>query len=432
MFLRYKRQLCFANFAPINDTENNQMAKIADINQIRNLFPALNQKVNSRELVYLDNGATSQKPKQVTDMVNMMNSGINGNIHRAVHELSSKTTELYESAREEVRSFINAAQREEIIFTSGTTASINLVAASFGNRFLKEGDSVLISEAEHHSNIVPWQLICESKGANLKVLPVDDNGHWRMDLLDNLLDNTVKIIAVSHVSNVLGLINPVEEIISIAHSKGIPVMVDGAQSIVHLKTDVREMDCDFYVFSGHKLYGPTGTGVLYGKRELLEEMPPWMGGGDMVDTVTFEKTTYAPLPLKFEAGTPNFIGASALAEAIRFVNSIDRAFLENQEHNIISYMTEELQKINGLRLYGIDGRRISLFSFTIEGVHPSDLAMIMDKMGIALRSGQMCAEPLMRRFGEEAMLRASFAAYNTIEEAEYFIASLKKAVGMLT
>ncbi len=408
------------------------MNKTADINDIRKLFPALEQSVNSKKLVYLDNGATAQKPQQVTDLVNLMNSGINGNIHRAVHELSSKTTELYENSREEVRLFLNAAHREEIIFTSGTTAAINLVAASFGDKFLKRGDAVLISEAEHHSNIVPWQLICEKKGALLKVLPVDDCGHWRMDMLDALLDENVKIVSVSHVSNVLGLINPVEELISMAHSRGIPVMVDGAQSVVHLNIDVQKMDCDFFVFSGHKLYGPTGTGVLYGKRELLEEMPPWMGGGDMVETVTFEKTTYAPLPLKFEAGTPNFIGAAALARAVMFVNSLDKEFTQKQEHAVVNFMVEELSKIEGLKLYGTQGDRISLFSFTIDGVHPADLAMIMDKMGIALRSGQMCAEPLMRRYGVEAMLRASFAVYNTLEEAEYFITSLKRAIKMLS
>lgn len=408
------------------------MNKIADINQIRSLFPALEQSVNSKTLVYLDNGATAQKPKQVIDLVNMMNSGVNGNIHRAVHELSSKTTELYEDSREAIRQFINAAYREEIIFTSGTTASINLVAASYGGKYLRKGDSVLVSEAEHHSNIVPWQLICESKEANLRVLPVDENGNWRMDMLDNLLDRSVKIVSVSHVSNVLGLINPVEELIFKAHAKGIPVLIDGAQSIVHIETDVRKLDCDFYVFSGHKLYGPTGTGVLYGKREILDSMPPWMGGGDMVETVTFEKTTYAPLPLKFEAGTPNFIGAAAMLEAIRFVESIDKKFLENTERSIVEYMTEELLKIEGLRLYGMGESRISLFSFTVSGAHPSDLAMIMDKMGVALRSGQMCAEPLMKRYGVESMLRASFAAYNTIEEAKYFITSLKRAIKMLS
>ncbi|PKO97538.1 MAG: cysteine desulfurase [Bacteroidetes bacterium HGW-Bacteroidetes-7] len=405
---------------------------MSDIETIRSLFPALEQTVNSRKLVYLDNGATAQKPKQVIDMVNLMNSGVNGNIHRAVHELSSKTTELYEESREVTRKFMNAAQREEIIFTSGTTASINLVAVCYGGKHLKKGDSVLISEAEHHSNIVPWQMICQSKEANLRVIPVDENGHWRMDMLDNLLDSSVKIVSVSHISNVLGLINPVEELIFKAHAKGIPVLIDGAQSIVHIETDVRKLDCDFYVFSGHKLYGPTGTGVLYGKREILDSMPPWMGGGDMVDTVTLEKTTYAPLPLKFEAGTPNFIGAAAMAEAIRFVESIDRKLLDKMEQSIVDYMTEELLKIDGLRLYGRGDSRISLFSFTVNGAHPSDLAMIMDKMGVALRSGQMCAEPLMRRFGVEAMLRASFAAYNTIEEAEYFIASLKRAIKMLS
>jgi cysteine desulfurase/selenocysteine lyase len=407
------------------------MAIIDRIEELRGQFPALGQKVNGKNLIYFDNGATAQKPFCVSDLVNKMNTGVNGNIHRAVHELSARSTELYETAREEIRSFINAGKREEIIFTSGTTASLNLVASSFGEKFLGAGDTVLITESEHHSNIVPWQLICERKGANLKVIPLDETGKWEMDALLKLLESDVKIVSVTHISNVLGLINPVGELIKIAHERGIPVMVDGAQGIVHSKVDVQEMDCDFYAFSGHKLFGPTGTGVLYGKSKLLEQMPPWMGGGDMVNTVTFEKTTYADLPLKFEAGTPNFIGAAGLGEAVKFVRNISGPFVQSHEKQLVNFMNEGLSSIEGLRIYGVGENKIPLFSFSVEGVHPTDLAMLLDKMGIAVRSGMMCAEPLIRRFNQSGMLRASLAVYNTIEEAEYFLTSLRRAIEML-
>ncbi len=408
------------------------MESIKNINEIRSLFPALNQKVNGKDLVYFDNGATTQKPLCVIDLINRMNSGVNGNIHRAVHELSARSTELYEGARSDIQKFINAREREEIIFTSGTTASINLVANSFCQKFLKKGDAVIVTEGEHHSNIVPWQLACERSGAQLRVLPVDENGVWMLEKLSEILDNKVKIISVAHISNVLGVLNPVSEVIDIAHKNGIPVLVDGAQGIVHSKVDVQMMNCDFYAFSGHKVYGPTGTGILYGKREILDSMPPWMGGGDMVGTVSFDKTTYADLPLKFEAGTPNFIGAAALGEAVRFVESIDNEFLKSHELNIVNYLKEKLSAINGLKVYGYSPDKIPLFSFTVDGVHPTDIAMLMDKMGIALRSGMMCSEPLMNKFGVNGMLRASLAMYNTIDEAEYFIASLKKSVKMLS
>lgn len=408
------------------------MESLKNINEIRTLFPALNQRVNGKDLVYFDNGATSQKPGCVIDIVNRMNSGLNGNIHRAVHELSARSTELYEGARSDIQKFINAREREEIIFTSGTTASINLVANSFCQKFLKNGDAVIVTEGEHHSNIVPWQLACERSGAQLRVLPVDENGAWMLGKLPELLDDRVKIIAIAHISNVLGIINPVREVIGIAHKRGIPVLVDGAQGIVHSKVDVQELDCDFYAFSGHKVYGPTGTGILYGKRDMLDSMPPWMGGGDMVGTVSFEKTTYADLPLKFEAGTPNFIGAAALGEAVRFVRSVDEEFLKSHESKIVGYLKEKLSSINGLKVYGSSPDKISLFSFTVNGVHPTDIAMLMDKMGIALRSGLMCSEPLMSKFGVTGMLRASLAMYNTIDEAEYFIESLKRSVKMLS
>jgi len=408
------------------------MELIKNISEIRELFPALKQSVNGKDLVYFDNGATAQKPISVIEFINKMNSGLNGNIHRAVHELSARSTELYEEARSEIQTFLNAKEREEIVFTSGTTASINLVANSFCQKFLNKGDAIIITEAEHHSNIVPWQMACERSGAELRVLPVDDKGVWKLEKLPEILGSKVKIISVAHISNVLGIINPIKDLIGIAHKKGIPVLIDGAQGIVHTRVDVQELDCDFYVFSGHKLYGPTGTGVLYGKREILDKMPPWMGGGDMVGTVSFEKTTYAELPLKFEAGTPNFIGAAAFGEAVRFVQTIDNEFLKNHEDEMVNYLLEKLATIEGLKLYGLAPNKIPLFSFTVEGVHPTDLAMLMDKMGIALRSGQMCSEPLMTKYGVTGMLRASLAMYNTLEEAEYFIESLRRSVKMLS
>jgi len=407
------------------------MMNISSVSKIREHFPALKQKVNGKDLVYLDNAATAHKPIGVIELLNEMNSRINGNIHRAVHELSSRATDLYESARDDIREFINAQEREEVIFTSGTTASINLVANSFSQAFIKRGDSILISGAEHHSNIVPWQMACERIGATLKIIPVDNEGNWEMKTLDSLLDSTVKLIAVAHISNILGITNPVEELISKAHSLGIPVLLDGAQGIVHQKVDVQKLDCDFYAFSGHKLYGPTGIGVLYAKRKFLDEMPPWMGGGDMVATVTFKKTTYAQPPLKFEAGTPNFIGASGLGEAVRFLSEIDSTAINDNELQIVEYMNRELEAIEGLRLYGCSKNKIPLFSISVEGAHPSDMAMILDKMGIAVRTGQMCSEPLLDRYNVTSLLRASFGIYNTLEEASYFVASLKKVISML-
>ncbi len=407
------------------------MEKISSVFEIRKHFPALEQQVNGKKLVYLDNGATAHKPHSVIDLINKMNSRTNGNIHRAVHELSAQTTALYEAARGDIQKYLNATHPEEIIFTSGTTASINLVAYSFASKFLNRGDSILISEAEHHSNIVPWQMACDMRGTKLKVLPIDDCGNWILESLDKVLDNSVKLVAVSQISNVLGIINPIESVIAKAHSLGIPVLIDGAQGVVHTKVDLKKLDCDFYAFSGHKLYGPTGIGVLYGKKDLLESMPPWMGGGDMVDSVTFKKTTFAPLPLKFEAGTPNFIGAAALGEAIRFMNQIDLEAVSTYEKEIVMFLTEELAKIEGVKAYGVSDKKIPLFSFTVKGAHPSDLAMIMDKLGIALRSGLMCAEPLMQRFGTESMLRASFGMYNTMEEAKIFLEGLKRALKML-
>ena len=405
------------------------------LQEIRDMFPALSRKVYGKDLVYLDNAATSQRPQAVIDLWNEITSHSNANIHRAVHRLADEATQAYEGARDAVREFINAEFREEVIMTSGTTASINLVAFSFGEAFVSEGDEVIVSAVEHHSNIVPWQLMCERKGAVLKVLPVDDDGHLMVENLPDLLTDRTKIVAISHISNVLGILNPVKDIINICHSRGIPVLVDGAQGIVHCKVDVQDLDCDFYAFSGHKLYAATGTGVLYGKKKWLDAMPPYMGGGEMVGTVTFEKTTYAPLPMKFEAGTQNFASTATLKPAIDVANKLnDNKLVENLD-SIRDYLLDYFRKDERIRLYGVprgtNEEKIPLFSFSVKGVHHEDLALILDKMGVAVRSGQMCAEPLMDRFGVTGMLRVSFAPYNTLEEAEYFVKCLNKAIDML-
>ena len=408
---------------------------MARIEEIRTLFPALSRKVYGKDLVYFDNAATSQRPRSVIDMWTKITSESNANIHRAVHRLADEATQAYEQARDSVRTFVNARSREEIIFTSGTTAAVNLVAFSFGEAFVKEGDEVVVTEAEHHSNIVPWQMMCKRKGAVLKVLPVDDSGHLRTEMLDEILSDRTRIMAVTHISNVLGLINPVKEIIEKCHASGIPVLIDGAQGVVHSKVDVQDLDCDFYVFSGHKLYAATGTGVLYGKKELLDEMPPYMGGGEMVGTVSFEETTYAPLPMKFEAGTQNFASAATLKSAIEFTNLLNDNKLVDELDKIRDYLLDYLRSDERITLYGVprgtNEEKIPLFSFTVKGIHHEDLALILDKMGIAVRSGQMCAEPLMDRFGVTGMLRVSLAPYNTLQEAEYFVKCLDKAITML-
>ena len=402
---------------------------------IRELFPTLSRKVYGKDLVYFDNAATSQRPQAVIDEWNRISSESNANIHRAVHRLADEATQAYEQARDAVKEFLNAEAREEIVFTSGTTAAVNLVAFCFGEAFVKEGDEVIVTEAEHHSNIVPWQMMCRRKGAILKVLPIDDSGHLRVEMLDDILTERTRIMAVTHISNVLGIINPVKDIIEKCHSKGIPVLVDGAQGAVHCKVDVRDLGCDFYVFSGHKIYAATGTGVLYGKREWLDRMPPYMGGGEMVGTVSFEETTYAPLPMKFEAGTQNFASAATLKPAIELVNLLSDNKLEDYNNKIRDYLLEYFLSDERIRLFGVprgpSEEKIPLFSFVVEGVHHEDLALILDKMGIAVRSGQMCAEPLMDRFGVTGMLRASLAPYNTMEEAEYFVKSLNRAIDML-
>ena len=405
------------------------------VNEIREMFPALSRKVYGKDLVYFDNAATSQRVRTVLDEWNRISAESNANIHRAVHRLADEATQAYEAARDAVKGFLNASAREEIVFTSGTTAAINLVAFCFGEAFVSEGDEVVVTEAEHHSNIVPWQMMCRRKGAVLKVLPVDDHGHLKVEMLDEILTDRTRIMAVTHISNVLGIINPVKEIIEKCHAKGVPVLVDGAQGAVHCRPDVQEMDCDFYVFSGHKLYAATGTGVLYGKRKWLDAMPPYMGGGEMVGTVTFAETTYAPLPMKYEAGTQNFASMATLKQAVEFIGLLDDSSLVEYGDKVRDYLLDYFLKDERIRLFGAPrgtyDEKIPLFSFVVNGVHHEDLALILDKMGIAVRSGQMCAEPVMDRFGVTGMLRVSLAPYNTMEEAEYFVKCLNRAIDML-
>ena len=403
------------------------------LSEIRSQFPILSHTVYGKPLVYLDNAATAQRPQAVVDLWQKLALEENANIHRAVHHLAAQATDAYEGARDAVKEFLNAASREEIVFTSGATASMNLVAFSFGEAFIHEGDEVIVSVAEHHSNIVPWQMLCERKKAVLKVLDIRENGVLAVESLEKLISQRTKIVAISHISNVLGLVNPVREIVQICHKNGVPVLIDGSQGIVHEPVDVQALDCDFYAFSGHKLYAATGTGVLYGKKKWLDAMPPYMGGGEMIATVRFSGTTYAPLPEKFEAGTQNFNGAPTLVPAMDLVKAM-RADAEAQKEQeaILDYVYKHLTEDERIVLYGTDrAAKIPLFSFAVKGAHHEDLALILDKMGIAVRSGQMCAEPLMDRLGVTGLLRASFAPYNTLEEAEYFIKSLDKAINML-
>ena len=404
------------------------------VEDVRKQFPGLSGTVYGKPLVYLDNAATIQRPASVIDKWTDLSVNHNANLHRAVHKIAAEATDEYESARDAVRTFLNAGSRKEIIFTSGATASINLVAFCFGEAFVRPGDEIIVSESEHHSNIVPWQMMCERKGAVLKVLPVDDDGHLRIDLLEVLLTDRTRLCCVAQISNVLGIINPVKEIVNICHSKGCLVLVDGAQGVVHTGADVRDMGCDFYVFSGHKVYAAPGTGVLYGRRELLEKMPPYMGGGEMIATVKFSGTTYAPLPGKYEAGTQNLAGTPTLKPALEMAEALKDKDLTEYGEKVRDYVLDALLSDERIRLFGVPRgtfNKIPLFSFTVRGAHHEDLALLLDKMGIAVRSGQMCAEPLMDRYGVTGMLRASFAPYNTLEEAEYFIKSLGRAISML-
>lgn len=404
------------------------------VNEIRQMFPLLSRQIYGKQLVYFDNAATSQRPQSVLDLWNRLSTQSNANIHRGIHRLSEEATAEYENTRDYVRQFLNAQHREEIVFTAGTTAAINLVAFSFGEAFVGEGDEVIVSEVEHHSDIVPWQMMCQRKKAVLKVLKVDDSGHLMVDSLNSLITERTKIVAVTQISNVLGIVNPIDRIVEICHSKGVPVLVDGAQGIVHHGMDVTKTDCDFYAFSGHKIYAATGVGVLYGKKKWLDKMPPYMGGGEMISTVKFSGTTYAPLPEKFEAGTQNFTGVPTLRPAIEMALMMRDKSLTKYCDGVKEYLMEELLKDERITLYGVPSsmeEKIPLFSISVKGAHHEDLALILDKMGIAARSGQMCAEPCMDRFGVTGMLRLSLAPYNTMEEAEYFIKSLDKAVKML-
>ncbi|MBR5075352.1 MAG: SufS family cysteine desulfurase [Bacteroidales bacterium] len=406
-----------------------------NVKEARELFPILSTSVYGKPLVYLDNAATAQRPSTVVSKWEQLVSSSNANIHRAVHKLAADATEEYEKARDSVRAFLNAEHREEIVFTSGATASINLVAFSFGEAFVTEGDEVIVSTAEHHSNIVPWQMMCQRKKAVLKVLDVEENGEILPESLEKLISQRTKIVAISHISNVLGLVNPAREIARVCHKYGVPVLIDGAQGIVHGKVDVRDMDCDFYAFSGHKLYAATGTGVLYGKKKWLDVMPPYMGGGEMIHTVSFAGTTYAGLPAKYEAGTQNLNSAPTLIPAIDFAQeAAGSPEILAEQAAIKEYILDAFSKDGRIHLYGVPRRtdaKIPLFSISVEGAHHEDLALLLDKMGIAVRSGQMCAEPLMDRYGVTGMLRASFAPYNTLQEAEYFIKCLNKAIEML-
>ena len=405
--------------------------EIIDLQKIRSDFPILSREVNGKPLVYFDNGASSQKPKQVIDVISHYYEYEHSNIHRGIHTLSQEATNAYEDARKTLQHFINAKHDHEIIFTAGTTGSINLVASSFGKKYLKEGDEIIISTMEHHSNIVPWQMICEEKGAILKVVPINDEGEFLMEEFKDLLSEKTKLVAVTHVSNTLGTINPVKEIIEKSHANGALVLIDGAQSIPHTKVDVQELDCDFYVFSGHKMCGPTGVGILYGKEDILNELPPYQGGGDMIKTVTFEKTTYNSLPHKLEAGTPNIAGGIGLAAAAKYMNEIGIDKIEAYEHELLTYATQQIKQIDGVRIIGEAENKASVLSFLVDGTHPSDIGMIVDKLGIAIRTGHHCTEPLMNRFNIPGTARASFAFYNTIEEIDIFITALKRAIKML-
>ena len=402
-----------------------------DVEKIREEFPILHREVYGKPLVYLDSGATAQKPRTVIETVDRLHRELNANIHRGVHFLSEEATVLYEAARERIAAFVGAAEKEEIVFTAGATASLNTVAYAWGDAFVGAGDNILVSEMEHHSNIVPWQMLAERKGAEIRVLPFDEAGALRTDLLPSLVDERTRVVAVTQASNTLGTRPDLRTVVEAAHAVGAVVVVDGCQGVVHGGVDVRAMDCDFYAFSGHKLYGPTGIGVLYGKRELLERMPPFLGGGDMVDTVTFEETTYAPVPLKFEAGTANFVGAIGLGEAVKFMQRFDPAEIEAHEEALLHRATERLEGIGGLRIYGTAPGKCAILSFNVEGVHPYDMGMILDKLGIAVRTGQHCAEPVMDHYGTTGMCRASVALYNTLAEADALAAGVERAVKML-
>ncbi|OIP05516.1 MAG: cysteine sulfinate desulfinase [Bacteroidetes bacterium CG2_30_32_10] len=403
-----------------------------DINKIRQDFPILKRTVYNRPLVYFDNAATTQKPQVVIDAISKYYEQDNANIHRGVHYLSQMGTQAYEESRKAVKTFINAEHDYEIIFTRGATESINLVASSFGKKYLKQGDEILLSGMEHHSNIVPWQIICEEKEAKLAVIPITDTGELNLTDIEKRFTDKTKLLAITHVSNALGTINPIKRLIDIAHKYNIPVLIDGAQAVSHLKVDVKELDCDFYCFSGHKVYGPTGIGVLYGKEKLLEEMPPYQGGGEMIRKVTFEKTEYSSLPFKFEAGTPNIADGIALKAALDYVSSIGLFNIALYEAELLHYATNQLLNINGLKIYGTAKEKAAVISFLLENIHPYDAGTILDKLGVAVRTGHHCAQPIMDWYGIPGTIRASFALYNTKEEIDGMIKSLQKVIEMFS
>jgi len=402
-----------------------------DVDKIRRDFPILSQKVYNKPLVYFDNGATTQKPQVVIDTINKLNAEQNSSIHRGVHYLSEQMTEQYEEARRIVQNFINAEHSQEVIFTSGTTGSINAVAFSFGERYMRPDDEIIVSGMEHHSNIVPWQMMCDRKNAKLRVIPFAEEGELMLDEYKKLLNNKTRLVAVNQVSNSLGTINPIKEIINLAHNAGARVLIDGAQGIQHGHTDVRDLDCDFYAFSGHKIYGPTGIGILYGKEKLLYDMPPYQGGGDMVECVSFEKTSYNDLPFKFEAGTSNFVGGIGLGTAINYVKSIGLENITIYERQLLEYATDKLSDIEGLRIFGRAKNKISIISFLVGDIHPYDMGMILDKMGIAVRTGTHCTQPVMDKYKIEGTIRASMAFYNTFEEIDRLCEAVIKAKQML-
>ena len=404
--------------------------KHLDIERIRADFPILSREVYGNPLVYLDNAATTQKPRCVMDKITEMYSTVNANVHRGVHFLSQAATEEHEASRRTVQRFINAASPNEIVFTRGATESVNMVASSFCSSFCTQGDEIMITAMEHHSNIVPWQLQGQKQGLKLTVAPINEKGELLLEELEKMISSRTKLIAVAHISNVLGTINPVEEIIEIAHRHDVPVLIDAAQSVQHTKVDVQALDCDFLVFSSHKIYGPTGVGVLYGKEKWLEAIPPYQGGGEMIETVTFEKTTFNKLPYKFEAGTPDYIGTAALATAIDYVSSLGIDVIAHYEHALLAYATEKLLEIPGLRIIGTAGNKSSVISFLVDGIHPYDMGTLLDRMGIAVRTGHHCAEPLMRLLGVDGTVRASFAFYNTKQEVDLLVKGIERIVKM--
>lgn len=401
-----------------------------DINQTRNDFPILGRRVYDRPLVYLDNAATTQKPRQVVEAITEEYYNVNANVHRGVHYLSQQATELHEEARETVRRFINARSTSEIIFTRGTTESLNLVASSFCDEFMQEGDEVIVSVMEHHSNIVPWQLQAAKKGISIRVIPMTDEGELRLDEYERLFTDRTKIVSVTHVSNVLGTVNPVDEIIRIAHEHGVPVMVDGAQSTPHFAVDVQAMDCDFFAFSGHKMYGPTGVGVLYGKEDWLDRLPPYQGGGEMIESVSFERTVFERLPFKFEAGTPDYVATHGLAKAIDYITALGLDNIQRHEQELTRYAMRRLAEVEGIRIFGTSERKDAVVSFLVGDIHHLDMGTLLDRLGIAVRTGHHCAQPLMLRLGIQGTVRASFALYNTKDEIDALVDGVKRVSRM--